>query len=410
MILLIIKSKKIYTPLRVIDGYIKVEDGIIKEISAGEPQLEGNEEIVDYGDNVVLPGFIDLHTHGFATGSFTNEQTTESVINMSKSLVTQGVTSFLPTTGTDSIEATQRMVAAADEAMDEWTSETGAEILGLHLEGPFINKEYKGMQKEEHCIDPSIEVFDEMITPTEIDRIKLITLAPELPGAKELIQYLHSNRVQISIGHSAATFDEIKEIKDYGIGGVTHMFSGMKGFHHRELGVAGSALYFDDLYCEFAKQSGLTVLPEAVDLTIKVKSLDRITLCTDTVGLGQVQKPFYHYIRQTTFEPDGDYIILKHDDGTEERLNKRSIEDMLGIEVGYLESVQNLMKWNELDYFDIMKIASENTAKYIDVYDRKGSLEIDKDADIIVLDDEKNIVQTYVVGVPQLQTKSALNI
>ena len=180
------------------------------------------------------------------------------------------------------------------------------------------------------------------------------------------------------------------------------MFSGMKGFHHRELGVAGSALYFDDLYSEFAKQSGLTVLPEAVDLTIRIKTLDRITLCTDTVGLGQVEKSFYHYIRETTFTPDGDHIILKHDDGTEERLDKNSIEDMLSVEIGYLESVQNLMKWNNLDYADIMKIASENTAKYINVYDRKGSLEKHKDADIIVLDEDTNLVQTYVLGVPQV--------
>lgn len=402
MIFMIIKSKKIYTPLRVIDGYIKMQDGKIAEIAAGEPEVGPNDEVTDYGDNVVLPGFIDLHTHGFATGSFTHERTKESVVKMAESLVTQGVTSFLPTTGADAIPTIQGMLAEADLAMNEWTSEVGADILGIHLEGPFINKEYKGMQKEEHCIDPSIDIFDEMIEPMSIDRIKLMTLAPELPGAKELIQYLNKNDIQIAIGHSAATFDEIKAIKDYGIGGVTHMFSGMKGFHHRELGVAGSALYFDDLYSEFGKQSGMTVLPEAVDLTIRIKTLDRITLCTDTVGLGQVEESFYHYIRETTFIPDGDHIIMKHDDGKEKRLDKHSIPDILSIEVGYLESVQNLMKWNNLDYADIMKIASENTAKYIDVYDRKGSLEKNKDADIIVLDEDTNLVQTYVLGVPHL--------
>lgn len=402
MILVIIKSKNIYTPLRIIDGYIKIKEGKIVEVTAGEPDVGSDVEVIDYGENVVLPGFIDLHTHGFATGSFTHERSAESVTKMAQSLVTQGVTSFLPTTGADAISTIQRMLAEADIAMNEWTPEVGADILGIHLEGPFINKEHKGMQKEEHCIDPSIDIFDEMIEPMSIDRIKLITLAPELPGAKELIKYLNKNEIQIAIGHSAATFDEIKALKDYGIGGVTHMFSGMKGFHHRELGVAGSALYFDDLYSEFAKQSGLTVLPEAVHLTIRIKTLDRITLCTDTVGLGQVEKSFYHYIRETTFTPDGDHIILKHDDGTEERLDKNSIEDMLSVEIGYLESVQNLMKWNNLDYADIMKIASENTAKYINVYDRKGSLEKHKDADIIVLDEDTNLVQTYVLGVPQV--------
>lgn len=399
---MIIKSKNIYTPLRVIDGYIKIKDGKIDRISAGKPENVDREEVIDYGDNAILPGFIDLHTHGFATGSFTHEQTVESVTKMSESLVTQGVTAFLPTTGADAITTIQKMLKNANTAMEEWRPEVGADILGVHLEGPFINKEYKGMQKEEHCIDPSIDVFKEMIEPIAIEKIKLMTMAPELPGAIDLLKLLNKNEVQVSIGHSSATFDEIKRIKDFGIGGVTHMYSGMKGFHHRELGVAGSALYFDDLYCEFAKQTGLTVLPEALDLAIRVKTLDRITLCTDTVGLGHVSEPTYHYIRETTFIPDGDEIILKGDDGTEQRLDKTSIEDMIEIEVGYLESVQNLMKNNGLDLTDIMKIASENTAKYIGIYDKKGSLEKDKDADIIVLNDETDIVQTYVQGVAQL--------
>lgn len=399
---MIIKSKNIYTPLRVIDGYIKMNNGIIEEVSAGSPDVDDTEEIIDYGDHVVLPGFIDLHTHGFATGSFTHEQTAESVTEMSKSLAAVGVTSFLPTTGADAISTIQNMLAEANKAMNDWTPSTGSEILGIHLEGPFINKEYKGMQKEEHCIDPSIDVFHEMIEPVSIDQIKLMTLAPELPGALPLIKYLNKNGIQISIGHSAATFDEIKEIKDYGLGGVTHMYSGMKGFHHRELGVAGSALYFDDLFCEFSKQTGLTVLPEALDIAVRIKTLDRITLCTDTVGLAHIKEPTYHYIRQITFVPDGDHVILEHDDGTKERLDKKSIEDMMNIEVGYLESVQNLMKNNDLDFASIMKIASENTAKYINVYDKKGSIEVNKDADIIVLDHDVNLVQTYVQGTSQL--------
>src|SRR5699024_4768329 len=399
---LIIKSKKIYTPLRVIDGYIKMNNGIIEEVSAGSLDVDDTEEIIDYGDNLILPGFIDLHTHGFATGSFTHEQTDESVTEMSKSLAAVGVTSFLPTTGADAISTIQNMLDEANKAINDWTPSTGSEILGIHLEGPFINKKYKGMQKEEHCIDPSIDVFHEMIDPVSIDQIKLMTLAPELPGALPLIKYLNKKGIQISIGHSAATFDEIKEIKDYGIGGVTHMFSGMKGFHHRELGVAGSALYFDDLFCEFSKQTGLTVFPEALDIAVRIKTLDRITLCTDTVGLAHIKEPTYHYIRQITFVPDGDYVILEHDDGTKERLDKKSIDDMMNIEVGYLESVQNLMRNNNMDFSDIMKIASENTAKYINVYDKKGSIEVNKDADIIVLDHDANLVQTYVQGVSQL--------
>src|SRR5699024_1810090 len=306
------------------------------------------------------------------------------------------------TTGADAISTIQNMLAEANKAMNDWTPSTGSEILGIHLEGPFINKEYKGMQKEEHCIDPSIDVFHEMIEPVSIDQIKLMTLAPELPGALPLIKYLNKNGIQISIGHSAATFDEIKEIKDYGLGGVTHMYSGMKGFHHREIGVSGSDLYFYDLIYEYSKQTELTVIPEALDIAVRIKTLDQITLCTDTERLAHIKEPTNHYIRQITFVPDGDHVIIEHDDGTKERLDKKSIEDMMNIEVGYLESVQNLMKNNDLDFASIMKIASENTAKYINVYDKKGSIEVNKDADIIVLDHDVNLVQTYVQGTSQL--------
>ncbi|MGO4938295.1 N-acetylglucosamine-6-phosphate deacetylase [Fundicoccus sp. Sow4_H7] len=396
---MIIRSKRIMTPLRTIDGYIEIDNGIIKRVSAGEPKTDNYE---DYSDYIIMPGFIDLHVHGYGTGSLTHEKSMESVIRMGQSMTRQGVTSFLPTTGTDSLEATAEMMSAIDKAMDSWDSTKGAEILGAHLEGPFINKEYKGMQKEEYCIHPSIDIFKTMCESLPIERIQLMTMAPELDNALELISYLNENDVQISIGHSAATFDTIKKLKNFGLGGVTHMFSGMKGFHHRELGVAGSALYFDDLYCEFAKQTGLTVLPEAVDLTVKVKGFDRITLCSDAVGLGHVQEPFYHYIRKTEFVPCGDYVLLKNDNGNEKKLNRFSIEDMTEIEMGYLESVKNLVNINGFTLQNIMKIASENTAKYINQYHRKGSLEEKKDADIIVLDENLALIQSYVLGTPQI--------
>lgn len=396
---MIIVSKNIETPLRTINGYIEIEGNKIKHITEGRPDTE---DYIDYGDNVILPGFIDLHVHGYATGSFTHEGTAASVERMGKAMASQGVTSFLPTTGADSLSRIKSMMGEVNTVMDNWTPEKGADVVGIHLEGPFLNADYNGMQNKEYCINPSIDIFKDLIEALPVERIPLITMAPELDGAKELIQYLNKNGVQVSIGHSGATFEEIKELKNYGIGGVTHMFSGMKGFHHRELGVAGSALYFDDLYCEFAKQTGLTVHPEALDIALRIKGLERITLCSDAVGLGHVSESFHHYIRQITFVPDGDHVILKHDNGDVERLDKYSFEDMKAIEFGYLDSVQNLVKNNNLTLRDIMKIGSENTAKYINIFDKKGSLEVGKDADIVILDDSLNLVQTYVSGVSQL--------
>lgn len=390
---MIIKSNNIYLPNRIIDGYIEIEHGKISSIFT---DYEG-EDYIDYENYSIIPGFIDLHTHGYGMGSFTHEGTIDALDRMSQSLLTQGVTSFLPTTGTDSLDSIIGYSNVVNEYLNN-NYKNGANVLGIHYEGPFINKSRKGMQKEEYCINPSIDFFEKMIGNLDIDKVKLITIAPELDGAKTFCQYAMKNNIQLSIGHSDANFETIKEMKNYGINGVTHMFSGMKGFHHRELGVAGSALYFDDLYCEFAKQTGLTVLPEALDLAIRIKGLDRITLCSDSVGLAHVRKPFYHYIRQTEFIPDGDYIKLKNDDGTVKRINKFKMDDMDDIEIGYLTSVKNLIKNNNISLRDIIKIASENTAKYINVYDKKGSIEVNKDADLVVMDKSYDVISTFVNG------------
>ena len=390
---MIIKSNNIYLPNRTIDGYIEVSEGKIASIFTN---YDG-DDYTDYGDSYLIPGFIDLHAHGYGMGSFTHEGTLDSLDRMSQSLLTQGVTSFLPTTGTESLDSIISSSNVVNEFLDK-DYKNGANVLGIHYEGPFINKSRKGMQKEEYCINPSIEFFEKMMGDLSIDKVKLITIAPELDGAKTFCQYAMKNNIQLSIGHSDADFETIREMKQYGLNGVTHTFSGMKGFHHRELGVAGAALYFDDLYCEFAKQTGLTVLPEALDLAIRLKGLDKITLCSDSVGLAHVKKPFYHYIRQTEFIPDGDYIILKHDDGSVKRINRFTMDDMDDIEIGYLTSVKNLIKNNNLSLRNITKIASENTAKYINVFDRKGSIEVNKDADLVVMDSCYDVISTYVNG------------
>ncbi len=389
---MIIKSKNIYLPTRVVDGFLEIEDGKIKSIFN---DFDG--DYIDYGEASIIPGFIDLHVHGYGTGSFTHEGDVDSLKRMAESVLTQGVTSFLPTTGADSIERIIEWSNTVDEFLKE-NYDKGSEVLGIHYEGPFINKEKKGMQKEEHCLDPSIEVFNKMLGNLDISKVKLMTIAPELDGAEEMCKFCMKNNIQLSIGHSVADFQTIKKMKDYGINGVTHMYSGMTGFHHRELGVAGSALYFDDLYCEFAKQTGLTVLPEALDIAIRIKGLDRITLCSDSVGLAHVKEPFYHYIRQTEFIPDGDYITLKHDDGTVKKIDRFSMEDMDDIEIGYLTSVKNLAKNNNMSLRDIIKIGSENTAKYINVFDRKGSIEVNKDADLVVMSKDLDVLAAYVNG------------
>lgn len=409
---MIIYSKNIYLEDKKISGFIKVKDSIITDIAELDYELtkdylsnyivrvlgwEDDEEIIDYSDFIIIPGFIDNHIHGWGTGSFWFEKTAESILEMQKHLPKTGVTSFLPTTVTDDLE---ELLKAIDEANKIYESkQKGAEMLGLHLEGPFISKEYRGMQKEESCIAPNLDIMKAFYNRQKSkDLIKLMTMAPELDGAKEVAEFCREKGIQLSIGHSGASFDKIKEMKKYGFSGFTHTFSGMKGFHHRELGVAGAALYFDDMYCEFAKQTGLTVKHEAFDIALRIKTSDKIILSTDCSGLAKTNKPFHHYIRKITLIPNKDGLMIKHADGKEEIIDNSLYENVKDIEMGYIDSVKNIIKHSKVDIFDIIKMASINPAKYINVFDRKGSIAVNKDADLLIIDNDFNLIYTIIRG------------
>ncbi|MCR1898261.1 N-acetylglucosamine-6-phosphate deacetylase [Irregularibacter muris] len=390
-------SENIYTPEGFQKGYLNIHDGkimgIFQEVDA--------EDVVDYANGIIIPGFIDIHMHGWATGSLWLNGNKEAVKNMSKDLVKVGVTSYLATTGTDAVDTLKGQLEDTRKFIENWEPTKGSQVIGVHLEGPFINKEYKGMQKEEYCIDPSIEITESLLESAGEGNVKLMTLAPELPNADRVITYLHEKGIQVSIGHSAAEFEDIARVKDLGVGGFTHTFSGMRGFHHRRLGVVGAAMYFEDMYAEFSKQTGMTVKPEAFAIVYRLKGPEKIILSTDCTGLAQVKEPFYHYIRKCTFTPFGSDVKLIYDDGREEIMDKNNYEQVKDIELSYLGSVKNVVKNVKASIRDIVKMASENPAKYIGIDHYKGSIEAGKDADVIVIDDEWNLIDTYVKGVKQ---------
>ena len=409
---MIIYSKNIYLEDEKISGFIKIEDKRIIDIVEIEEEFtkdslrdyilnvlkwDSNEEILDYSDFTIIPGFIDNHIHGWGTGSFWFEKSKKSINEMQKNLPREGVTSFLATTGADTIEEILTQIDEANEVYE--SNQIGAEVIGVHLEGPFISKDYKGMQIEENCILPNLEYMKLFYNRQKSKGlIKLMTMAPELDGAKEVAEYCRDKGIQLSIGHTGATFDNIKEMKDYGFGGFTHTFSGMRGMHHREPGVAGAALYFDDMYCEFAKQTGLTVRHEVFDIALRIKTSDKIILSTDCCGLAMTDKPWHHYVRKITLIPHEEGVMVKHDDGREEILDNSQYENVKDLEMSYIDSVKNVIKHSKVDIFDIMKMASINPAKYINVFDKKGSIAVNKDADLLVIDDNFNLIETIVRG------------
>lgn len=388
-------SKNIYFPNQIKrEGFLEIQNGKIMNFSK---EID-SEEYEDYEEYLIIPGFIDQHIHGWGTGSFTHNRSVEGIKEMKKWLPFTGVTSFLPTSGPEPLEKLKEGINMAEEVMQNQGAD-GASVLGVHLEGPFVSTEKAGMMNKDYFLEPSVEKMKELVDAQNLSNtIKLMTVAPELSGAKELIQYSNQNDIQLNIGHSAATFEEISELKEFGLGGVTHMYSGMRGFHHRELGVAGTALYYDDLYCEFAKQTGWTVLPEAFDLAYRIKGPDKIIMTTDNTALSQVESEKYHYIRQQKFIPDGDNLIIRNEDGSEEVINRRDYDNVKDIELSYIKSIQNLIRNVTPTIHDVIKMTSENSAKYLGVYDRKGSIEVGKDADLLVVDNDFNLHATYCMG------------
>lgn len=386
-------SKNIVTPKGVIEGYLKVKDNKIEDILY---DYEG--EYIDYENNIIMPGWIDIHIHGWGRGSYMYDKDANSIILMGEDMAKEGVTGFLATTAADSLENTLKYLDGANAVYNE-VEINGASLLGVHLEGPFMSKEHRGMQKEEYCIDPDIEFMKTMYEYQKYpDMIKLMAMAPELPHAKEVIKYCNDRNIQISIGHSSADFEHIRDLKEYGIGGVVHMFSGMSGIHHRQPGVAGAALYYDDLYCEFAKQTGITVRHEIFDITYRIKGPDKIIMTTDCAGAAKRKEKSYQYTRKVTYIPQGDTLRLEYDDGRVEQFDLTKYEDIRNIEMSYLDSIKNMLKHTPVPLMDLAKITSTNAAKYIGIDEFKGVIQKGKDADLTILNENFDLVETLVNG------------
>ena len=223
---MVLYSKHIILEQDTFDGFLEMEDGKIKGLYK---RYEGPYE--DFSNEIIFPGFIDIHVHGWATGSFWFQKTKESVKEMCRTLPFAGVTSFLATSGADTLEEIEKCILAADDGWDETEGknkgQNGAELLGVHLEGPFINPQYRGMQKEECCIEPNLQVMKELYGNFRHKQLcRHMTIAVERDHAREVLDFCRDHGIQTAVGHSGATFHEIASIKDAGIGGVTHMFSG----------------------------------------------------------------------------------------------------------------------------------------------------------------------------------------
>lgn len=334
-----------------------------------------------------LPGMIDMHIHG-ANGSDTMDATPEALSTIASALVKEGTTSFLATTITQSVPAIEKAVANAGEMIGH-QKPGEAEILGIHLEGPFINKEKTGAQPIEYILEADRNLFDQW-QKLSGNKIKEVTLAPETKGGLDLIHHLASQGVVASIGHTNGTDDDVIRAIDAGATQVTHLFNGMRGMHHREPGILGGALLHHELYTELICD-GHHVCQGMVNLAYKLKGSDRMILITDAMRAKCLRKGVYDLGGQDVYVDKG-LAVLKN--GT-----------IAGSVLKMDESLRNILAFTDATLADVVQMGAINPAMQCGVFDRKGSLEVGKDADFIVLNEHNELVLTVCRGTIAFQKK-----
>ncbi|MFC2949756.1 N-acetylglucosamine-6-phosphate deacetylase [Virgibacillus sediminis] len=362
------------------NGSILLDNGRIAEIYKQPPsEFPQNAHFIDGSGYQAVPGFIDGHIHG-ANGADVMDATEDALDSIASVLPEEGTTSFLATTITQSQEAIEQALAN----VASYQMKPGhAEMVGVHLEGPFVEKERAGAQPVEHIIQPDLSLFRKW---QEISghRIKTITMAPEHDADGEFIRMLADEGINVSAGHTGIDFAGMKRAVESGVRQVTHLCNAMSGIHHRDIGVVGAAFQLKDLRAELIAD-GIHVAPEMLEIIYKNVGPERLILITDAMR-AKCLSPGDYELGGQPVKVTEDRAVLE--DGTlagSILKLKDGAKRMLGLEGATLEAVTQM--------------ASANPAKQLGMFDRKGSIAVGKDADLLLLDDELNIKYTICRGV-----------
>ncbi len=366
------------TPHRVIHrGQVIIEGEKITEVGPDNSGAHG--WVMDFRDGIVAPGLVDLHVHG-GGGHDVMDASDDSLNRLSLFLAAGGVTSFLATTYTAPWEETlaaARAVRGADEKGVE-----GAEVVGLHLEGPYINPKYRGSQSADYIRRPNKEELEEVYREAGA-ALKIVTLAPEVDGALEAVAWLSSKGVVPSAGHTDATYGEMMAAVESGLTHAAHLFNGMRPFHHREPGAVGAALA-DPRVCVELIADGVHLHPASLSLTARLKGAQKTALVSDSIPPAGL--------------PDGDYSL---GDERVHVLNGRCLLDSgapAGSAIRLSDAVREAVGRTGLTIAEAVEMASTTPAKVAGLADRKGRLEPGMDADLVVLDGGFNVLMTMVGG------------
>ena len=370
-----IKGAQILLPEGIATGKaLLFEDKILAIVD--ECEIPAGAELIDATGCYVSPGLVDVHIHGYL-GEDASDGVAEGIRKMAEGVMKNGVTTFLPTTMTVSIEEIEKALDVVRSLQEESKTWRGAYLAGVNAEGPFINESKKGAQAGEHIKKPNA---DWILKHKDI--IKLCTIAPEVEGGLEAIEKItKQSDVRVSVGHSDATFEDAMGAFAAGATQVTHLFNAQTGLHHRKPGVVGAGLA-SDAYVELIADT-FHVHPGLFKLVAKSKG-DKLILITDCTRAGGM--------------PDGEYTLGG------QKIFVKGIQCLLedGVIAGSVlklnDAVKNFRANTDLPLWEIVNAASLNPATAIGMGDTKGSIEVGKDADLIITDMNFDIKKTIMQG------------
>ena len=373
---LLVKNARVYQDGQFARADVLCEDALIAKI--GENLTDDGARIIDAGGMRLAPGFIDVHTHG-AAGVDVNAADEAGLRRIAAFFATQGVTAFNASVLTDTPETTEKCLGAIANVMSDRGK--GAQLLGAHLEGPFLAREYKGAMPE-YLLREGDENLLRAYQNKYPGVIRYITVSPEVPGVVEMIGKI-SHDVVVAIGHSGADYDTSMEAIRRGARCVTHTFNAMRLFHQHQPAIMGAALE-SDCWCE-AICDGRHLHPGTVRRLLKCKGWDPVIAITDSIMAAGL--------------PDGMYKLGVNDVVVEDGDAKLATTGVrAGSTLTLAQALKNIVKFTDHPVEDVIPLMTINPARAMRMDDRKGSIEVGKDADMVLLDDDLNVAATIGLG------------
>lgn len=375
---MIVQSRRVWIAGQFVEAQIVLEKGKIAGILPHGTETADE----DFGDRRILPGFIDIHTHG-AYGFDTNDADPEGLRNWMRRIPEEGVTAILPTTVTQMPEVLEKALKNVADVVSGGYE--GAEILGVHFEGPYLNMAYKGAQPPEAIAVPSVEQFRKYQQAAG-GLIKYITLAPECDEGYALTRYCSTHGVVVSMGHSAATYDQAVMAVANGVTSMTHVYNGMTGYHHREPGLVGAAFRIRDIYGEIICD-GCHSHIAAINNYFRAKGREHVIMVSDSLCAKHCA-------------PGGSYQLGGHEIEIDESgvARLKGTSTIAGSTLRMNRGLKLLVEEAMIPFDTAVDCCTINPARCLGVDDRKGRLCAGYDGDLVVLEDDYSVKAAYCRG------------